>query len=89
MKKTIVYASTTGNTEQMALAVADGAKESGAEVLLVKADEASSADVLASDVILLGSPAMGSEVLEDSMEAFFQQYRGAACRKESRAVRFI
>jgi len=82
MKKTIVYASTTGNTEQMALAVADGAKESGAEVLLVKADEASSADVLASDVILLGSPAMGSEVLEDSMEAFFSSIEGQLAGKK-------
>jgi flavodoxin I len=71
MTKVIVYASMTGNTEAMAQAVAEGARTSGAEVLVCKAEEASSAVVLASDVIFLGSPAMGSEVLEDSMEAFF------------------
>ncbi len=71
MKKAVVYASTTGNTEAMANAVAEGVKASGAELLLAKADEADAAAVLASDVIILGSPAMGDEVLEDSVEEFF------------------
>lgn len=71
MTKAIVYASMTGNTEAMAQAVAEGARTSGAEVLVCTAGEASFAVVLASDVIILGSPATGSEVLEDSMEVFF------------------
>jgi len=73
MKKAIVYSTTTGNTEAMANAIADGAKNSGAEVLLATADAASVDEVAACDVILLGSPAMGDEVLEDSMEEFFSK----------------
>ena len=71
MKVSIVYASTTGNTEQLANAAADGAKAAGREVSLITADAADAAEVLASDLILLGSPAMGAEQLEDSMESFF------------------
>ncbi|MCR5290971.1 MAG: flavodoxin [Treponema sp.] len=82
MKKAVVYASTTGNTEQMANAVAEGVKASGAEVLLTTADAANAADVLAADVILLGSPAMGAEVLEDSMESFFSGIEGQISGKK-------
>ncbi len=71
MKKLIVYASTTGNTEAMAKAVAQGAEENGDEVFLVTADSANAKEVLSCDVIYLGSPAMGDEVLEDSMEDFY------------------
>ena len=73
MKKAVVYASTTGNTEAMANAVAEGTKESGAEVLLLTAENADAAEVLTCDVIILGSPAMGDEVLEDSMEDFYSK----------------
>ncbi len=64
----IVYASTTGNTEAMANAVKEAA---GSDVYFSTADSADSAKVLAADLILLGSPAMGAEQLEDSMESFF------------------
>ncbi len=71
MKKAVVYASTTGNTEAMANAIAEGVKASGAELLLSTADSADTASVLSCNVIFLGSPAMGDEVLEDSMEDFY------------------
>ncbi|MBR1639044.1 MAG: flavodoxin [Treponema sp.] len=71
MKVAVIYASTTGNTEAMANAICESAKASGGDVLFSTADSAVQADVLACDVILLGSPAMGDEVLEDSMEEFF------------------
>ena len=71
MKVTIVYWSGTGNTEMMANAVAEGAKNAGAEVQLLPVATAD-ADVLASDVILFGCPAMGSEELEEGeFEPFF------------------
>ena len=82
MKKAIVYASTTGNTEAMANAVVEGAKASGAEVYVSTADSADEAAVLASDVIILGSPAMGDEVLEDSMEEFFAKIEGSLSGKK-------
>lgn len=71
MKVAVIYASTTGNTEAMANAVSEAVKAAGAEVVFRTADSADKAAVAACDVILLGSPAMGDEVLEDSMEEFY------------------
>ena len=71
MKVAIVYATTTGNTEQLANAAAEGAKSAGREVSLTTADNANPDETLAAALILLGSPAMGAEQLEDSMENFF------------------
>ena len=65
MKVSIVYWSGTGNTEAMANAVAEGAKNAGAEVELLPVS-AASADILSSDALLFGCPAMGSEELEES-----------------------
>ena len=76
MKVAIVYASTTGNTESMANAIKEAVDETGAEVYFSTADSASAADTVGCDVILLGSPAMGDEVLEDSAEAFFSGIEG-------------
>ena len=82
MTKAIVYASTTGNTEAMAQAIEKGAKSSGATVIMKKADEASAADILKADVLILGSPAMGAEVIEDSMESFFASIEGSLSGKK-------
>ena len=71
MKIAVIYASTTGNTEAMANAIYDATKASGAEVIFGTADKADKAAVLSCDILLLGSPAMGDEVLEDTMEEFF------------------
>lgn len=71
MKKAIVYSTTTGNTEAMANAIAEGAKAKGDEMKVYTADSADKDYVLSSDIIYLGSPAMGDEVLEDTMEDFY------------------
>lgn len=65
-KVAVVYWSGTGNTEAMANAVAEGAKEKGAEVTLFTASEFSSAKVAEFDGIAFGCPAMGAENLEES-----------------------
>ena len=82
MKKAVIYASTTGNTEAMANAVAEGVKSCGAELLMSTASAANVSDVLACDVIILGSPAMGDEVLEDSMEEFYTNLEGGLSGKK-------
>ena len=64
-KIAVVYWSGTGNTEQMANAVAEGAKEAGAEVSTLTADQFSAAKVAEFDAIAFGCPAMGAEELED------------------------
>lgn len=82
MKKAIVYSTTTGNTEAMANAVKKGAEKSGAEVYFSTADSADAAEVLASDVIILGSPAMGAEEVEESMENFYSSIESGLSGKK-------
>ncbi|MCY6369616.1 flavodoxin [Clostridium ganghwense] len=74
MKKvSIIYWSGTGNTEIMAKAIADGAKIDEVEVSLLSVSEASADDVKNSDVVALGCPSMGAEVLEEAeMEPFVE-----------------
>ncbi len=83
MKKfTIVYWSGTGNTQQMAEAIQEGAQEAGAEVKLLSVDEASVDDVVEADVVALGCPSMGAEVLEEAeMEPFVESLEGKVSGK--------
>ena len=64
-KVAVVYWSATGNTEAMAKAVAAGAEEKGAEVVLLQPKGFESAVVAELDAIAFGCPAMGDEVLEE------------------------
>ena len=72
MKKiSIIYWSGTGNTQKMAVAIAEGAKVDGTEVSLLSVNQATKDDVLNSDAVALGCPSMGCEVLEEAeMEPF-------------------
>ena len=65
-KLNIIYYSGTGNTEQIASYIEEGAKEAGVEVEKI---EVSSADEssLDADFIALGSPATGSEEVAPEM----------------------
>ena len=82
MKVSIVYWSGTGNTEAMANAVAESAKNAGAEAELLPVSEADDS-VLQSDVLLFGCPAMGSEELEESeFEPFFSSIEGKLAGKK-------
>jgi flavodoxin short chain len=66
MKTAVIFWSGTGNTEQMAAAVAEGA---GAEIFSVSDF---GGDIAEYDRIAMGCPAMGAEVLEeDEFEPFF------------------
>ena len=68
MKTAVIYWSGTGNTEQMAAAVAEGA---GAELIRVSDF---SGDIAEYDRLAFGCSAMGDEVLEESeMEPFMEQ----------------
>ena len=55
-----------GNTEAMAMAVAEGAKGKGAEVSVITAAEFSPEQVSEYSAIAFGCPSMGSEQLEES-----------------------
>lgn len=64
-KIAIVYWSGTGNTEQMAFAVLEGAKEKGADAVLLTSAEFDVSTLNTYDAIAFGCPAMGAEVLEE------------------------
>ena len=77
-KVAVVYWSSTGNTEEMANAVAEGAKGAGAEVDLITAGSFTEAQVADYDAIAFGCPAMGAEELDDSeVEPMFSAVEGS------------
>ena len=59
-KLNIIYFSSTGNTEQIATVIEEGAKAAGAEVEMISVDAADESSVDA-DFVAFGSPATGSE----------------------------
>ena len=65
-KVAIVYWSGTGNTEAMASAVLEGAKEKGAEAVMLTAAEFDASMADSFDAIAFGCPSMGAEELEES-----------------------
>ena len=65
-KIAVVYWSGTGNTEAMANAVADGARNAGASVEVFTADGFSASRMDNFDAIAFGCPSMGAEQLEES-----------------------
>lgn len=76
MKTAVIYWSGTGNTEQMAAAIAEGA---GAELFAVSDFNGNISDY---ERIAFGCPAMGAEVLEeDVFEPFFTAIEGALSGK--------
>lgn len=65
-KVAVVYWSSSGNTEAMAAAVAEGAKAAGAEVTVFETGDFSADKITDFDGFAFGCPAMGDEVLEES-----------------------
>ena len=71
-KAAVIFWSQTGNTEQMASAIAEGIREGGMECDLLNVADTNPTDAAAYAKIALGCPAMGDEVLEeDEFEPMF------------------
>ena len=82
-KVAVVYWSGTGNTEEMANKVAEGAKAAGAEVEVISADDFDGTDISSFDGVAFGCPAMGDEELEDGeFEPFFSDLEGKLSGKK-------
>ena len=76
-KAAVIFWSQTGNTEQMANAIADGIREGGMECDLLNVADISAADAAKYDKLALGCPAMGAEVLEEvEFDPFFTELEG-------------
>ena len=74
----IVYWSGTGNTEAMAGFIREGVEGAGATVALRHVDKADVDFALQCDVLALGCPSMGDEVLEESdFEPFVAAIEGS------------
>ncbi len=70
----IIYWSASGNTEAMANAIAEGARGAGAAVELQQVSETGPDEALQCDLLALGCPAMGDEVLEEGeFDPFFTE----------------
>ncbi len=82
-KVAIVFWSGTGNTEAMADAVAEGAKNAGAEVTIFGPSDFDKGMVAEFDGIAFGCPAMGAEVLEEmEFEPMFTDVEGSLSGKK-------
>lgn len=68
-KLNIIYYSGTGNTEQIASYIEEGAKDAGADVEVIAVDSADESS-LDADFIALGSPATGAEEVAPEMVDF-------------------
>jgi flavodoxin short chain len=69
----IVFWSATGNTEAIANELEDALISEGSTVKKLFVDDATLEDLENADIIALGCPAMGAEILEDgSMEPFVE-----------------
>ena len=64
-KTAIIYWSGTGNTETMAMAVADGAKQVNPDAALFSVSDITADAAAEYDILALGCPAMGAEVLDE------------------------
>ena len=81
-KVAVVYWSWTGNTAAMAGAVEEGAQKRGAEVSVFGPDKFTADMVSEYDGIAFGCPAMGAEVLEESVfDPMFTDIEGSLSGK--------
>ena len=70
----IVYYSASGNTEKMANLIAEGISEEGKSEELVNVSNAKSNIFDDENIVILGYPAMGDEVLEENeFEPFLEE----------------
>ena len=82
-KVKVVFWSGSGNTQAMADAVAAGINAAGGEAEVTTFDALSVADAAKDSVIAFGCPAMGAEVLEETVvEPFIAEYEGFASGKK-------
>ena len=82
-KVAVVYWSSTGNTEEMAKAVAQGARGAGAGCDLLTCGQMDAAKAAGYDALIFGCPAMGAETLEeDEFEPMFSAVKGALAGKK-------
>ena len=88
MKKiSVVYWSGTGNTEEMANLISEAARSESTEVNCYPVGNVQVNDILDSDILVLGCPAMGVEELEEyEFEPFMQELEAAGLSQRKLAL---
>ena len=80
----IVYWSGTGSTEKMANFIAKGIEENGGETQVISVSDANFDIFNDEEIIILGCPAMGAEVLEESeFEPFIESISSKVSGKKA------
>lgn len=70
----IVYYSASGNTEKMAILIAEGIVNGGKSVEIINVSDANANIFDNEEIVILGCPAMGDEVLEENeFEPFVEE----------------
>ncbi len=73
----VIYWSQTGNTKKMAELIAKGIEENGKKAEIVELSNISVDDLKDEEIIILGSPASGTEELEETqVEPFVKSLEG-------------
>lgn len=81
-KNVVIYWSMSGNTEAMANEIVQGIKNIEDDVVLLNVADATPEDVKQASTVVLGCPAMGDEVLEDSeFQPFYDAIQGELAGK--------
>ncbi|WP_124067816.1 flavodoxin [Clostridium sp. E02] len=82
-KIAVVYWSGTGNTEEMANQVLEGAKAAGAKATLIQAAQFGGDQMDQYDAVAFGCPSMGNEELEESeFDPMFQTCKDKFLKKK-------
>ncbi len=78
----VVYWTSTGNTEAMAMAIGEGIADAGAEAEVIPVSSADASVLKNEPVFALGASAMGSEELDPEMDDFVSEVEGFAAGKK-------
>lgn len=82
-KVAVVFWSSSGNTESMANAVLEGAKNAGAEAEIFECAAFDAGKISGFDALAFGCPAMGDEVLEeDEFQPLWDDCKNALAAKK-------
>ncbi|MBY9081726.1 flavodoxin [Paenibacillus sp. HN-1] len=82
----VVYASLTGNTEEMAELIAEGIRQAGNEAVLKEAHECSADEMIAYDGALLGAYTWGDGELPDEFLDFYEEMDEVELKDRKTAV---
>ena len=74
MRITIVYFTSSGNTEKIATVLAERIRGCGHRVLLTRLDDALPSDLSSADLLLVGSPAWSGERVAQPVEEFLTDH---------------